>query len=222
MKAKRRNVIVNGVRNFDVCQISATDYLNDLYSVYSKAYASYNKKPASLDKFKLYFIEPPMGQLVYAAFYKATGTLAAYATVIDAGKCIYLDTMKANPEYEKHKVNAALLDKIMTDLNSRINDGCYICDGARSISHETNFQDYLEKYFGFRKAFCSLHIQYNPRFRFLILACLHLKKILAKFDRINLIHQVNGVIKMAELGGISHSMLCSEKQEQLGRSNGMS
>ena len=35
------------------------------------------------------------------------------------------------------------------------------CDGARSFRHQTIFQDYLEKYFGFRKAYCRLHIKYK-------------------------------------------------------------
>lgn len=37
----------------------------------------------------------------------------------------------------------------------------YICDGSRNSVHETNFQDYLEKYFGFRKAFCRLRMKYR-------------------------------------------------------------
>ena len=34
-------------------------------------------------------------------------------------------------------------------------------DGSRPIIHETNFQEYLEKYFGFRKAYCKLHVCYR-------------------------------------------------------------
>ncbi len=32
--------------------------------------------------------------------------------------------------------------------------GC-ICDGARIVQHETSFLDYLGKYFGFIKAYCT-------------------------------------------------------------------
>lgn len=46
-----------------------------------------------------------------------------------------------------------MVARILEDNNDRLNKGFYINDGARSIRHETAFQDYLEKYFGFRKAY---------------------------------------------------------------------
>lgn len=199
LKAKRRNVIVNGIKNFDVHQISPVDYLNELYSVYCNAQASYKRSPVSINRFEQQFVNAPENRLYYAAFHKLTGTLAAYAIVVDNGKYINLSSMKADPEYEKYKVNAGLLNQIMVDFNPRIKNGCYISDGARNISHETNFQDYLEKYFGFRKAYCSLHVIYNPKMRFLFSIVFKAKNILFVLDRINLIHQVNSVIKMDEM-----------------------
>ncbi len=54
-----------------------------------------------------------------------------------------------------------MVARILEDNNDSLNKGFYINDGARSIRHETAFQDYLEKYFGFRKAYCKLHIAYR-------------------------------------------------------------
>ncbi len=47
------------------------------------------------------------------------------------------------------------------DFNFKLGKDFYICDGARSTLHETAFQNYLEKYFGFRKAYCNLHMKYR-------------------------------------------------------------
>ena len=44
----------------------------------------------------------------------------------------------------------------------------YINDGARSISHETNIQEFLIKKFKFRKAYCKLNVIYNLRIGFLV------------------------------------------------------
>lgn len=88
---------------------------------------------------------------------------------------------------------------VVEDYNDRLGKNFYINDGARSISHETNFQDYLEKYFGFRKAFCKLHIVYNPRIKWAVKALFPIRKILHKFDEIGFIHQINSVLFMEEL-----------------------
>ena len=45
----------------------------------------------------------------------------------------------------------------------------YINDGARSISHETNIQDFLIQKFKFRKAYCKLHIIYSQKVKLLLL-----------------------------------------------------
>lgn len=41
-------------------------------------------------------------------------------------------------------------------------------NGSRNIKHETNFNSYLEKYFGFRKAYSKLKIVYRFPFEFVV------------------------------------------------------
>lgn len=106
--------------------------------------------------------------------------------------------MRACPESEKKGINAAMVAAIVEDYNDRLGKNFYINDGARSISHETNFQDYLEKCFGFRKAYCKLHIAYNPRIKWAVKVLLPFRKILCKFDEIGFIHQIDSVLKMEE------------------------
>ncbi len=50
---------------------------------------------------------------------------------------------------------------ILEYYSNRLEKGFYINDGSRTIRHETAFQDYLEKYFGLRKAYCKLNIKYK-------------------------------------------------------------
>ena len=59
--------------------------------------------------------------------------------------------------------------------------------------------NYLEKYFGFRKAFCKLHITYNPKFNFAMKILYPIRKILLFGDKIGLIHQINSVLRMDEI-----------------------
>lgn len=113
----------------------------------------------------------------------------------------YVDfkVMKTNPECEKNGVNAALVEGVLRYFNSFLIRGGYVCDGARSINHETAFQDYLEKYFGFRKAYCRLHVLYNPRLKWVIRLLYPVRGLLLKIDGIGVFHSINSVLKMEEI-----------------------
>lgn len=60
-------------------------------------------------------------------------------------------------------------------------------------------QDYLEKYFSFRKAYCKIHIEYNPRIKWILRLLFPFRKIMKKFDFVGFVHQINSVLKMEEL-----------------------
>jgi hypothetical protein len=107
--------------------------------------------------------------------------------------------MTTNPTYESRGINAAIVNQILEDFSNELREGYYICDGSRNVQHITAFQDYLEKYFGFRKAFCRLNIVYNPKIRWLIKLIYPFRGVLARFDSIHRIHQINGVLKMEEI-----------------------
>lgn len=103
--------------------------------------------------------------------------------------------MSVVPEKEKLAINAAIVNKILVDHEEFLKSGGYICDGSRSIQHETAFQDYLEKYFEFRKAYCKLHIVYKPAIRRVVGITYPFRGILKKLDGINAIRKVNALMK---------------------------
>lgn len=113
---------------------------------------------------------------------------------------VELQVQRVNPEFEKFQINAALVHYLLEDHKEKLaQDSFYILDGARSINHETAFQDYLEKYFGFRKAYCKLHIAYNPKIKWLVKLLYPLRRLLLKLDSVGIIHKINAVMKMEEI-----------------------
>ena len=107
--------------------------------------------------------------------------------------------LKAIPEKEKLGLNAAIVYQILSDHAEYLEKEGYICDGARSIQHETAFQDYLEKYFCFRKAYCKLNIMYKPTVKTLVFAAYHFKRLLRKLDHVAPIKKMNDMLKMEEI-----------------------
>ena len=201
LKAKRRYEINKGNKNFYVREINPSEWVENIYEVAVAAYATYPKsyRPNVSHEHFVSDIKAWNFYKVYGAFSINDGLLCGYACLKKQKTYIDFCMMKAVPSHENLGLNAAMVNHILVDHANFLNDGGYICDGARSINHETSFQDYLEKYFGFRKAFCRLHITYNPKYELVIKTLYPIRKILLAGDKIGLIHQINSVLHMEEI-----------------------
>ena len=112
---------------------------------------------------------------------------------------ISLYELKAKPSQEKKQLNAALVYGLLDYYGKELAQGRYIVDGERSILHETLFQDYLEKYFGFRKAFCRLHVSYRSGIM-QIVACLYpIRSLMERLSGTRLFCHISSVLKMEEI-----------------------
>lgn len=136
--------------------------------------------------------------ITYGAFHRETGKLCGYTYLNDCGSYIDLSVQKTVPEYERYQINAALVYQVLMDFEERLANGCYICDGERNILHETAFQDYLEKYFGFRKTYCRLHLAYRPYVGAAVRILYPFRGILGKVN-IKFVKQICGVLRMEEI-----------------------
>ena len=202
LKSKRRYEINRGNKHFETRIIDPAEYKEELYEVQIAAFTAYPKKyRPSVDKEKFVNTIGAWEKYdVFGTFFKETNELAGYALLTKPkGNFIGFNVLKLNPDFEKYSGNAALVYGIVNHYGKFLREGGFICDGSRSINHETHFQDYLEKYFGFRKAYCRLHIRYNPRIGWLIGLLFPLRRILTVFDGIGIFHSINSVLKMEEI-----------------------
>ena len=209
LKTKRRYEITKAMRFFDVKEIdNPTDYAEALAYVQEQAFSAYPLKYRP--KFnKIAFIKSLDGWCkkikdgslkVFAAFYKETSELVGFNYIIVNKKYLNFAVQKTNPDFEKFNVNAALVNCVLDAFKDKLSDGCYICDGARSINHETHFQDYLEKYFGFRKAYCNLNLAYPPLGKFMVTLLFPFRYFIEKLgSKIELFHQISAILKMEEI-----------------------
>jgi hypothetical protein len=202
LKSKRRYEINKGNKNFDVKIIDPKQYKEEIFYCQVQAFSVYPKKyrPAVVHDEFVKSIDDWDEYIAYGAFCKSDGKLSGYALIkkVDE-RYISFDVQKTIPEYEKLGVNFALVYEILVSQEEFLKNGGYICDGARSISHETNFQDFLEKYFEFRKAYCKLHVKYKPKIAQMVKILYPFKKILRSFDGIKIVHKINAILKMEEI-----------------------
>ncbi len=201
LKSKRRYEITKGKRFFSVRQIDPKCYKKDIYDIQVKAYSAYPAKYRPTVDCEALFeeIEEWKYYRFYGAFSNEDGTLCGYAWLNRNGNYIYYAFHKVFPECEKQGINAAIVAQILEDHEEELSSGAYLCDGSRNVSHETHFQDYLEKYFGFRKAYCKLHICYRTGVTPIIKILYPFRALFRGLDSISLFHNLNSVLKMEEL-----------------------
>lgn len=198
LKSKRRYEINKGNKNFEVKEIAPDAYAKEIYEVTVAAYETYPasyRPQISRDNF-VQGIKKWQFYKTYGAFLIENGELCGYACLLRNGKYIDFHNLKAIPEKEKFGLNASIVNRILVDHEDFLSNGGYICDGSRSIQHETAFQDYLEKYFEFRKAYCNLHIAYKPTFKPIIDIAYCLRGMLKKLDGINAVKKINALLRM--------------------------
>ncbi|MDD3598360.1 hypothetical protein [Sulfuricurvum sp.] len=158
-----RNQIRKGLSLCIAVPVSLTEILEHGYSIYKKASLKYrNFSPVDLDEFTAF--HQSLGKDSNNEFWilkdKSNGNAIGYAhTVVSENMCHY-SSIKLDPDYLKLYGGYALIYTMnMHYLNER--NYAYVNDGARSISHLTNIQDFLIQKFKFRKAYCTLHIAYR-------------------------------------------------------------
>lgn len=204
LSSKKRYEITKGTKNFKVKQIDPTEYKEllyqitvDAYSAWSKAYRPTVDRADFLKKIDTW--QAPI--VVLGAFSKSTGELCGYCFLKENSDFVEFSMMRTKPSCEKLGVNAAMVAGVCEHYNGRLStdDGFYINDGARNILHKTAFQDYLEKGFGFRKAYCRLHIFYRKPLGLLVNMLMPFRKMLYKLDRIGLVSKINGILRMEEI-----------------------
>lgn len=198
LPSKRRYEIKKGIKKFEVAKIDPEEYKEELLAVTAAAYAAYPiKYRPNIDAEQMEKrICGWKNSVVFGALQRENCRLCGYAVVLLHRGYAELIVQKADPAYEKYGLNAGILYGILDEFNEKLSDGYYICDGSRNISHETKFQAYLEKYFGFRKAYCRLNLCYAKKFAPLVRILYPFRNILCHFDGIRICHYVNSVLKM--------------------------
>lgn len=170
LKSKRRYEINKGIKNFEVRKINQIMYANDICKIAFNVWKQYPSKyrPNITEENFINDIKKWNDVIVYGAFEIETNKMCGYAILKENKNYLNFIQLKAMIEFEKKGLNFAIINQILNDYNFKLSKNFYICDGTRNVIHETKFQDFLEKYFGFRKAYCKLVIKYKFPIKLLV------------------------------------------------------
>lgn len=205
LKSNRRSLITRGLKRVDVKVIIPADYAEQMSNIlvkewkyYDDSYEEGNDRQKLTDDFKKLTMKN-LGNAEYlGAFLKDTNTMIGYAIYNLFDDWIEYSVVKTDPEYLNTQVNAALA---YFGVERYMRPGIkYIHGGWRTMIHESNYQEYLMKNFGFRKAYCKLHIQYRPLMQIAV----------------NVLYPLRGMIKKVKNKWI-YTAWCALQQEEIRR-----
>ena len=160
--ANTRSKIRRGLKNLDLKKITRTEVLNNGYPVYKMSFNRYKsfQKPLNKSDFISYISNLDGNREFWGIYLKETNILVAYSQNKIYDTCCDYDEIRFIPKYLKLYPSYVLFYTMnQYYLNKRKLQ--YVNDGARSIAHNTEIQNFLIEKFKFRKAYCNLHIVYS-------------------------------------------------------------
>lgn len=186
LKAKRRYEINKGIRNFDVKIINPINYIQDIYNVFLSAYLEYPsiyRPNISIEQIRKDCFYWSKNNIVIGCF-NDQKKIVGCSILTKHFDYMSFNVLRVDPRYQKLGINFAIVFFICRHF---INDEnvYYISDGERNIRHITAFQDFLIKYFQFKKIYCRLNIKYNPFVKILINILFPFRKCILKKNRHN-------------------------------------
>ena len=195
-----RKHIRQALKHNSVIRAKIEDSLyDDLYRVYSEATSHYELADNIQEKES--FVSGLITREKYFDLflaYNLENELLAYMTVRPEDGWVEIETAKFGDKALKAQSSNALyytlLDYYLNEKKVQ-----YVSSGSRSINHQTGTQEYKERVFGYRKAYCHLHIKYRPSVALLVKLVYPFRHVLQKHDSNTRIHQLNSVLKMEEM-----------------------
>ena len=200
VSSKERKSIRQALKKCNVKQIRLSENVQALYDCYLSACEQYENHSHidSLEQFTAWCSSNNDELECWAGYDIESDTLIGYMTVSVDDCYAEIKTAKFMPQFFNKQASDALYHNVLEYYLNTLKKE-YVCSGSRNINHKTNTQQYKIRRFGYKKAYCVLHIRYNPKIKPIIKILFPFRKLLRLFDKITFVHKINGVLLMEEI-----------------------
>jgi hypothetical protein len=194
-----RSKLRRALRNCTVRRLTARELARWGHAVYVGAHERYRGASADMSPstFQAHALATEgFDDIVHHWGVFCDGDLAGYSSnyVLGTAEASYA-TLKFHPAYLKRYTSYALL----YEMNRYYLDDqqfAYVNDGFRSILHETDLQDFLERTFGFEKAYTSVDVTYRAPVGALVKATFPARRALGRVDqRLRALYELERIVR---------------------------
>lgn len=200
LSSNTRSKIRRGNKRCCVEKASKEEIAEEGYQAYYRAFQRYEnfRRPLSRSDFarNIHSLDGDHWDLWKVAD-RDSGDIVAYSRNRTFGHSCNYTEIKFDPsalkDYPSYILFQRMNEHYLSDRGYR-----FVNDGARSISHETGVQDFLIKKFGFRKAYCRLHVHYRPWLKGVVRMSYPFRRLL-KRGKGSRIQQLNALLSQEEI-----------------------
>ena len=202
MTGHYRKQIRRALRLCSVKKISPVEYADELYKLYADELRNRygkNAKPGTLEDYRRRcLIDEEREDRAYWAGFSKEGLLIGFIVITVKEDHIDIPSAFFWEEYQILRVSEALYATVL-DHYLNHEGKLYANSGNRNLNHITNTQLYKIQHFQFRKAFCRLHLIYNPKISPFVKILRIFRPILRRLDHIHIVHEINAVLAMEDI-----------------------
>ena len=208
LTSKARYRIKKGLKNIEVVLLSKNEVLlwhEQIKKCFLESFedypVKYRPRNPNAESFVKWLVKD--GSLdIWIGVNAETHQLCGFATCKRHDDYISMVNVKIPSRCLKTEINAALGYRIVEYyINNR--NYKYVCDGERSIRHETHYQEFLIRVLGFRYAYCKLKVIYSLNMKRVIQLLFPIRKLF---------------MKCSDLHPMVYNIACVLKQEEIARS----
>ena len=201
-KKSHKRKIKKGLSNFECKRINPLEHAERMAEITILAWDKYPAKyrpKFTKEQLMESYCKVNMNNLVFGCF-NSNGILCGFDFIEDCGNYWVLGQGKTDPEYERGlELNAAMTYSETQYLKEDIKKGKYLTNGQRNLLHETNFNEDLCHYYGFRKVYCKLMLEYNPKYKWIINISYPFRKMISKFVHFRCFNNLYHILEMEEI-----------------------
>lgn len=200
-----RNEVRRGINRCYVQKIKPEFLLEKGYEIYLSAFKRYRyTQPLDKETYTLL-----LRQKQKFPFFEFWGVfvkekLIGYCECILLARTATTSVIKYHPDYLNRQYSPGYL-LIWTILEHYLNERNFylIINGERSIAHDTNIQEFLERKFGFIRLHCRLNLLYSSPLRLCLQVAFPLRNILKTglnlFPKNTLLHKTNVLLRQEKI-----------------------
>lgn len=169
LKSRTRNKIRHAAKFFDIRPLAIEEVYDNAYEVYTEAYHSYKSTNDHILNRNEFLKTIDTNNEYWGCIDKKTGRLVAYSENVIRKESCEFRTLKALPEYLSggfypfyglfYKMNEYYLQ----ERKMR-----YLSDGSRTITLQSNIQNFLIENFNYRRAYTNIAVYYKPAIGLLV------------------------------------------------------
>lgn len=192
-----RSKISRGARRFETSKVSLTWLAENGYDCHVDSYKRYkNATPLSRVLFASNCIDYDKSGLFEAWGAFKDGGLFGYILVIREDDGLFTHTIDITPEGLKEYCAYAMFNTLLTHYVC--NEKTVLCNGTRSISHETNMQDFLLS-FNYQREYAIVQLFYRRDVKVVVNTLYPFRHLVRKLPFNNFFKNVASLLYQEEL-----------------------